>query len=357
MKKSLLFLVGVFSSAMLFAQGELPVVVEHHNQIDEYNNGNSNGNIANKKGDRVEYDSYYERRSGMQVDSLLLDIGQYRVVLKPTSTNYLFWKEMGNWYPFWGQARVLGGRIAYRNRKQNEGADNYDLNLYHATGPELKEPDEILASRSFAGYEISTGTDLDSFTYIEFKSSDFTQITNGFMMSVALEDITAFADSLDEVSIYSSLEGDGFGEHRAMVKLSNESILWTGDEYVPLDRCFSDGQGSYYEFDYDIMIIPVLDVEAGIGFIDMKGAKFNGHFPSPAQNQFTIDLDIEDPQNNMKISVQTIGGKTLKTINTGFLSQGKQLINVDISDLASGSYIYTVNSDNSAFSSMIVITD
>jgi hypothetical protein len=55
--------------------------------------------------------------------------------------------------------------------------------------------------------------------------------------------------------------------------------------------------------------------------------------------------------------VQTIGGQTLKTINTGFLSQGKQLVNVDVSDLAVGSYIYTVNSDNAAFSSMIVITE
>jgi hypothetical protein len=356
MKKSLLFLAAIFSSAALMAQNGLPVVVEQHSDVHEYNNSNE-GDAAYKKGDRVEYDSYYTRRSGMQVDSLIVTFGQYKANLKPTQTNYVFWREMGNFYPFWGEARVLGGRIAYASRKQNEDADNYDLSLYHASSPSLEVPDEILASRSYAGYQITTGTDLDSFTYIEFKSSDYTQITNGFMLSVALEDVTAFADSLDIVTLYSSLEGDGMGEHRAMVKLSNESILWGGNEYVPLDRCFSDGNGGYYEFDYDVMIIPVLDVEAGIGFIDMKGATFNGHFPSPATSQFTIDLDIEEPQENMKITVQTIGGQTLKTINTGFLSQGKQLVNVDVSDLAAGSYIYTVNSDNAAFSSMIVITE
>lgn len=356
MKKSLLFLVAVFSSVTLMAQNGLPVVIEQHSQIHEFNDSKE-GDAAYKKGDRVEYESYYTRRTGMQVDSLIITVGQYRLNLKPTQTNYFFWKEIGNFYPFWGEARVLGARIAYQGRKQNEDADNYDLSLYHVSSPDLTIPDEILASRSFAGYQITSGSELDSFTYIEFKSSDYTIIQNGFMMSIALEDVTAFADSLDVVTLYSSLEGDGFGERRAMVKLDNESILWSGEEYVQLDRCFSDGAGGYYEFDYDIMIIPVLDVEAGIGYIDMKGATFNGHFPNPASNQFTIDLDIEEPQENMKITVQTIGGQTLKTLNTGFLSQGKQLINVNINDIAAGSYIYTVNSDNAAFSSMIMITD
>lgn len=341
------------------AMAQLPVVVEQKGKVYEINDGNDE-NTAYKRGDRVEYDDYVKRRTGMQVDSTVINVGQYRVALKPTSTNYLFWKEVGNWYPFWGSARVLGCRIGFAKRIQNESADNYDLSLYHASGKGMTEPDEVFAARSYYGYEITTGDDVDSFTYIEFKSSDYTLVENGFLLTVALEDVTPFGDSTDIVELYSSLKGDGKGEHRAMVKINEESLLWAasgGDEFIPLDRTFSDGNGNYFEFDYDVMMIPVMDVESGIGFIDMKGATFNGHFPNPANNFFTIDLDINEPQDNFKVTIETIGGKTLKTHNTGYLTEGKQFINIDVSDLAAGNYIYTIISDKTAFSSMVVVTD
>ena len=354
MKKTLLSLCGLAMAFGIYAQEA--TVIEQHSKIYEINNGDD-ANLANKRGDRVEYDDYYKRRSGMMVDSVVVTVGQYKVALKATSTNYLFWKEIGNWYPFWGDARVLGARVGYAGRLQNESADNYDLALYHASGAGMNEPDEPLAARSFAGYQITTGSEIDSFTYIEYKSSDYTTVKNGFMIAVALEDVTPFGDSTDQVEIFSSLKGDGQGEHRAMVRLTNESLVFSGDEFVPLDRVFSDGAGGYFEFDYDLMIIPVLDVESGIGFIDMKGLKYNGHFPNPAKNNFTIDLDVAEAQDNFKVTIQTVGGQTLSTTNTGFLNAGKQFINVDVTGLAAGNYIYTIESDKAAISSMVIVTD
>jgi hypothetical protein len=354
MKKTLLSICGFAMAFSLMAQEA--VVLEQHGKIYEINK-DKDLNVANKKGDRVDYDDYYTRRSGMQVDSLVVTVGQYKVALKPSSTNYLFWKEIGNWYPFWGDARVLGCRIGYAKRIQNESADNYDLSLYHASGSSMNVPDEPLAARSFAGYQITTGDDVDSFTYIEYKSSDYTTVKHGFMISVAMEDVTPFGDSTDQVSLYTSLKGDGKGEHRAMVRLTNESIMWQGTEFVPLDRAFSDGAGGFYEFDYDLMIIPIMDVESGIGFIDMKGLKYNGHYPNPAKNNFTIDLDVAQNQDNFKVSIQTIGGQTLRTMNTGFLAAGKQFVNVDVTGLAAGNYIYTIESDNSSVSSMVIVID
>jgi len=100
-----------------------------------------------------------------------------------------------------------------------------------------------------------------------------------------------------------------------------------------------------------------MDVEAGIGYVDMSGVTFNGHFPNPAKNMITIDLDVSQAQENFEISIQTIGGQVIKTINTGFLTEGKQLINVDISDLAAGNYVYTINSDKSAVTNMLIVTE
>lgn len=330
--------------------------IESYPKIYEYNDPQEQD--LRKAGERREFDQYYTRRSGMQVDSVVVTINNINIRLKPTSTNYFFWKEIGNFYPFWGEARVLGVRIAYHKHKANEGFDTYDINLYQATDNGSSGlPEEPLAFESFNASEISTGTELDSFTYIEFGSSQFTEVTQPFAVTVALEDVTAFSDSTDIVEIYSSLEGDGRGEQRTVLKLDNESIFWGGKEFYLLDRVVRQPNGNFYQFDYNLMMIPVMDVEAGVGHIDMSGLKFNGHFPNPAKNQITLDLDVAKVQDNFTIQVQTLGGQTLKTINTGFLAEGKQLINVDISDLAAGNYVYTISSDNASVSHKLVVVD
>jgi hypothetical protein len=284
-------------------------------------------------------------------------VGQYEVILKPTSNNEFFWKEIGNWYPFEGEARVLSCRIGYAKWKANEKADNYDLNLYHASEQKLTKPDEILATRSFYGYQIRPATILDSFTLIEFKTSDYTQVKNGFLLTVALQDVTPFADSTDELSVYSSLRGDGNGEKAAMVRTDASSLIASRGEYVRLDEAIPSSSGGYYEFDYDIMMVPILDVEAGVGYINMKGATFNGHFPNPAKDRFTIDLDITEGQDNFKVQVQTMGGHIISTHNTGYLPRGKHFINIDIPGLAAGNYVYVIESDRSSVAHILTVAE
>ncbi|MBI1183540.1 T9SS type A sorting domain-containing protein [bacterium] len=358
MRKVLLSVFALATAISAKAQvPEIEVLEEHSTLYAPVTHENEN--LANKMGDKMEFDVYYRRSTGMQVDSIVLQVAQFKVPLKATSTDYtgLFWNEIGNWYPFRGEARVLGVYVAYAKYTKHETNDIYDVNIYHASTPDLNIPDEILVSRQFYGYEIHTGDQRDSFTYIQFKSSDYTNVKNGFMLSVALREVSGtHRDSLDEVKVYSSMKGDGRGEHRAMVKLTNQSFLYQGQEYVPLDRAIPLSGGGYYEFDFDIMIIPILDVTSGVGYVDMKGVVFNGHYPNPAQDHITLDLNVSETQNNFTVTIQTMSGQTIKTINPGYLSEGNQLVNVDVSDLAAGSYIYTINTDKSSISSMLMIS-
>lgn len=338
------------------AMAQEPVIVDVQKLNSTPINPSDSGSQA-LRGDKIIYSQYYDRASELAFYQTDVKVNGQLVRFEPTGVNP-YYKEVGSYYPFDGDARVLGARIAYEKHEKNEKDDTYDLSLYHVAEKGTNKVDEIFAVKSFFGYEITAGSDKDSFTYIEFKSNDFTKVTNGFAVMVALQDVTPFADSADNVGIYTSAMGDGLGERRAMVRVTSESVLYNGvTEFVQMDRLIRDQQTGYFEFDFDVMVIPILDVEAGVGYVNLRGATFNGHFPNPAQNQITIDLDIQEAQENLEISVQTIGGQVIKTINTGFLSEGKQFVKVDISELAAGNYVYQITSDRSAVTQMLIVTD
>ena len=365
MKKVLLVL---FASAVVFAvqaqQAPVIEVLHHGGTVYEWNSNPVSNSNSYKRGEKRDFDHYYKRRTGMMVDSVELTINGEEVRFKPTSTNLQLWKEVGNVFPFWGKARVLGCKIAYHKYKQNEGVDNFDLSLYGVLDLASGVPSDIMAARPFTGDEITTGMEEDSFTYIAFDSKDLTSLDvsdpdfpyQGFGITVALQDVTAFSDSADIVEVYSSMNGDGYGEKRAFVRLDAESALWAGSEFVQLDRTIPIKGGSYLEFDFDIMLIPVVDVELGDGFVDLNGFQYKGHYPNPTTGNFMIELDVEDPQDQFNIRVSTITGKTVKTMNVGFLQSGRQRIDVDMSELPSGTYHYTITSGRSTLTSQIVVS-
>lgn len=357
MKRNHYLLILLFIGISSLAKAQEIYFLEDHGTIYEINDKPIDN--SSRLGEEREFSTYYDRRTGMQVDSILITIGQFQAYLKPTGTNYVFWKEVGNFFPFWGEANILGCRIGYHNYIKHESADNYDLSLYATLkGDNSGIPTEILAAHSFSGDEISTGTELDSFTYIAFTGSDYTIIDeshSGFALTVALEDVTAFSDSTDIVELYSSLDGDGRSEKRAIVRLDQESFLWDGEEYKYLDKTIPKQGGGYYNFNFDVMLIPVVDVEVGVGFLQMPGLRYNGHYPNPAVDNVTIDLELDEAEDNIQISIHSLDGKASKFIRTGFLPAGKQLVQLDVSDLEEGVYLYTIKSERATFSSKLII--
>ena len=317
------------------------------------------------KGERAEFTQYYDRATKLIIDSAAVSFRNsegslQKVIVKPTETNG-YWKEIGSFFPFSGKASVIGVKIGYHQWTQyGPRADLFDLTLYQEAIEGSEVPEEILATQSFFGYLIeTTGPDLSSFTYIEFDKNQFTDVERGFMVGLAIEDVSPQSDEMDAVRVFTSSRGDGLNESRAMVKLNAGSELYTNKEFVPMDEVFLDVNGQRpFEWNWDIMIIPVMDIdEVGIGYVDLNGGRFNGHFPNPARDQFTIDLDLEEHKDNIQISVQTMSGQTMKTMNTGSLGIGKHFLSVDISGLAAGSYIYTVDEGSSGFTGRVIVVD
>ena len=354
MKRGLLAILSIFAIQGL--QAQIGEVIEQRTTVTE----TPVSTESSSQGEETRMDDYWNRKTGLAVDTVEVILDGTPISFSPSSTNELLWKEIGNWQPFDGDASVLGAYIAYASYKRNDDEDYFDINLYHASNSFMEEPNEILASAQFTGDEISTGPTEDSMTYIKFPKSEFTEVKNGFLLTVAIENTVTLGEvELDDVSVYTSKKGDGKGEHRAMVRITNESYLYEQfkKDYLTLDKIFPDGNGGFFQFDYDFMIIPVLDVRTGVGYVNMKGLKFNGHFPNPAREQFSIELDVNEPQDNFKVTVRSITGQTMKTINSGALGTGVQYINVDVADLSAGTYIYTVESDKSTFASQVIIKD
>lgn len=335
-------------------------------------NPNENKNIVVKendnrqelKGERTEFAQYYERARKLMIDSSTVSYqgpgGLQKANVWPTQTNP-FWRDIGSFYTFSGKANVIGCKIGYQSWTQKGSrADLYDINLYQEVELGTGVPEEVLATQSFYGYEIeSTGPDIDSFHSVLFASSQFTQVERGFLVTVSMENISPIADDLDLVRIFSSSRGDGRGESMAMAKLTPSSDLYNGKEFVKIDGAFLDASGVQpLMWNWDVMIIPIMDIdEVGIGYIDLKGGRFNGHFPNPAREQFTIDLDLDENKDNIRITVQSMSGRTLKTMNTGSLGIGKHFLSVDVAGLPAGSYVYTVNEGTSAFTARVIIVD
>lgn len=355
--KRFLPLLLLFISAASFAQENPPT---NQNLV-----GSTNNDWTALKGERQEFTQYYDRARKLIIDSALVSYqgpnGIQKANVWPTQTNP-YWRDVGSFYPFSGKANVIGCKIGYQSWKQNgTKADLYSIDLFQEAEEGSGKPEEILATESFFAYQISTGPDLDSFTTILFNSSQFTQVERGFLVTVAMENISPEADDLDIVRIYSSSRGDGRGEMRSMARLSASSDLYNGKDYIKLDEAFLTGSGAPqpFQWNWDVMIIPIMDIdEVGIGHVNLPGARFNGHFPNPARDRFTLDIDLQEQKENLKISVQTMSGQTVTTTNTGSLGIGKHFLAVDIVGLTAGSYIYTVDDGNGArFSGRVIVVD
>jgi hypothetical protein len=77
-------------------------------------------------------------------------------------------------------------------------------------------------------------------------------------------------------------------------------------------------------------------------------------YPNPAQSFATLELPLS-AENHVEITINTIEGRELRTIQNGTLAQGMNVINIDTDDLQSGMYNLVINIDGKAINKQIVV--
>jgi hypothetical protein len=78
-------------------------------------------------------------------------------------------------------------------------------------------------------------------------------------------------------------------------------------------------------------------------------------YPNPAQGQTTIRLELPAAAKDVNLRIIDTQGKTVFTQNLKSLPAGQQQIPVDISQLAAGTYFYTIVADGQTASATMVV--
>jgi hypothetical protein len=78
-------------------------------------------------------------------------------------------------------------------------------------------------------------------------------------------------------------------------------------------------------------------------------------FPNPAQGQTTIRLQLPQAAKDVSLRIIDTQGKTVFTQNLKSLPAGQQQIPVDISQLAAGTYFYTIIADGQTAAATMVV--
>jgi hypothetical protein len=151
------------------------------------------------------------------------------------------------------------------------------------------------------------------------------------------------------------------------------TIMWqawcaTGSYYV-----FDDGAGNYevpfvsqlmdpdnniepVQFRYvDNFIITDADFTiTATPEIDQKVISISNNFPNPCRDITHLDMNLTQPA-NVRLEISNLIGQKVKTIQYGSFTNGKHKLTIDVSDLDSGIYIYTLTTGTDAASGKMVV--
>lgn len=132
----------------------------------------------------------------------------------------------------------------------------------------------------------------------------------------------------------------------------------TGYTYNASDNVFSDGTtnemsavtGSLsagYVLDHEIFVSgPTGTVATGIATANAESQfQVGQNYPNPFAGETVIPVILRQPS-TVKIDVMNLSGQKVKTITTEGLGSGAQNITLDLSGLASGRYIYSIETTN-----------
>ncbi|HNR48988.1 MAG TPA: T9SS type A sorting domain-containing protein [Bacteroidia bacterium] len=100
-----------------------------------------------------------------------------------------------------------------------------------------------------------------------------------------------------------------------------------------------------------LTITPLSTVTTGIN--NFENAVVGVAYPNPTADMLNIPVNFTN-SSNVKVSITSLVGQNVAEFNFGKLS-GLQTLKLDISSLASGTYLYTINTDGSQFTRMFIV--
>lgn len=144
----------------------------------------------------------------------------------------------------------------------------------------------------------------------------------------------------DTIGVHSTRIGSGWG--------SGFYQMQGLDTVVFAQTCLKAPTGWVDAVEYGInnvnlSIVPLIEFESTVGLHGLRnnGFTFYGNYPNPAVNSTNIRFAI-DRNADVNIEITDMAGRSIRKLPQGKMSAGEHTVAIDISDLATGSYIYSV---------------
>ncbi len=143
--------------------------------------------------------------------------------------------------------------------------------------------------------------------------------------------------------------------------ISVNDTLLVGTNFVHTGSGTSNGwQDLRWDFgqNIDFSMVPIVTYNLpniGVKGLTIGNLAFSGNYPNPAVNSTTIKVALTH-NDDVTVTVMDMEGRTLSTLTKNGLSAGDQLIELNISSLATGNYLYMVRAaGGGAFASKLSV--
>lgn len=154
----------------------------------------------------------------------------------------------------------------------------------------------------------------------------------------------------DSVGLAASQEGDGMAEDRLLMKVSTQTSTETGGAIA----AGWQKNNVYNGFDFDVMLIPVMDVAAGTNEIASNGLHVDPVYPNPTSDMATISYTL-DNADDVNIRVFNLAGQEVYT-ESATKGAGQHRIDLDVTELTSGNYYYSIRTSTANLTMKFVVT-
>jgi hypothetical protein len=280
-------------------------------------------------------DDHFKRSTAFTLYSYTSGTSVFPVV--GSNNLYLF---VGEKFPFSGSANVLGFLFACNQISINNPPDTLAANLWAGNTTNGLPTGSSLTFGTFTTDEVDTNRTTPVFTYVAMNTP--TQVTGPFVATIQTRRLSTHDDLF---VLYSNTQGDGHGEKRACIITTQNTQLVAMD----LDHLGLNIGGQ--PLDFDIMILPVLDVtstaaDKPAAVID--GLELRGIAPQPASSVAAISLRAQRTM-HVAIDIIDIRGRLVSSTATRQLTAGDNVLSLPVSLLPSGSYFVRVAHERGAF--------
>ncbi len=193
--------------------------------------------------------------------------------------------------------------------------------------------------------------------YYTLQASDIPTVAGVAPIMINLPFTTPY--TMEKDSVYWAGMAAFGGDDTVKVATDNSLIAHSGGipQNYYTSQLFDNVDNKWYVWSFQqqaAMILRVNFEPVGINEVANSNVNLFSCMPNPANNVTTISYELKNT-NKVAILVTDIAGRTVKTINQGTQTAGNYALDLNLSDLTSGTYFYTLKTENSQATKKLII--